>query len=83
MEKRLQEAGSGVCLAKPPPRAFELLVQVAASSILLDEVDVLAVLKRAVELDDVGMVELAVDADFAFDLWYCGDGRGTLCSTPT
>lgn len=68
MQKRLKEASSGERLAKAAASSLELLVEVAPRCILLDQVDVLAVLKGAVQLDDVGVVELAVDADFALDL---------------
>lgn len=72
VQKRMQQVGRGVCLAETPARAFELLVQVPPRCILLHQVDVLAILKRAIQLDDVGVVELAVDANLTFNLGTSG-----------
>jgi hypothetical protein len=50
--------------------AFELLVELSTHANLQDDVDVLFIVKTAVHLDDVGVVEKHLYFDFSDELFY-------------
>ena len=66
--QRLDEPLDDFPLCEEHAGALQLLVEVAGLGVLLDEVDVVAVLERGVQLHYVTVVQLGVDLDLADDL---------------
>lgn len=59
---------SSLFAESPLPSCLNQLEQITLRSILLNHVDVSIILESCVQLDDVGMVQLYVEADLTLDL---------------